>query len=120
MAEKESAYAETLAHVDSPAQRTQLTHAPLARSSSSTLGLSTRATVLPRSVRVGDSDENLEAAQRFVPVRALGVGGLGEVTLVQDNDIHRSVALKRLRSDAGSEELLHRFAQEIRTVGQLE
>jgi serine/threonine protein kinase len=120
MAEKDSAYAETLAHTGPPAQLTHLTQAPLARSSAAALGLSTRSTVLPRSVRVGDSHEVVEAAQRFVPVRVLGTGGLGEVTLVQDNDIHRSVALKRLRGEVNSDELVHRFAQEIRTVGQLE
>jgi serine/threonine-protein kinase len=89
-------------------------------SSSSVAGLSMRTTVLPRLVRVGEAVTETPAEQRFVPVRLLGTGGLGEVTLVQDNDIDRPVALKRLRAEVHSEELVWRFAQEIRTVGQLE
>jgi len=50
----------------------------------------------------------------------LGVGGVGEVTLVRDNDIDRPVALKRLRVDAKSAPCIDRFVREIRTVGQLE
>jgi serine/threonine-protein kinase len=85
------------------------------------LGLSMRSTVLPRL-----SAESLVAARgsgdlpRFEPVRLLGRGGIGEVTLVRDNDIDRPVALKRLRREAQSTEGLHRFVHEIRTVGQLE
>ncbi|HEU4610843.1 MAG TPA: serine/threonine-protein kinase [Kofleriaceae bacterium] len=86
------------------------------------LGLTMRSTVLPRlapgesPARVGASGE----LPRFEPLRLLGQGGIGEVTLVRDNDIDRPVALKRLRSEAQSEEGLHRFVHEIRTVGQLE
>lgn len=45
---------------------------------------------------------------------------MGEVELARDNDIRRTVAVKRLRSDVQSEEALHRFADEVRIVGQLE
>jgi serine/threonine protein kinase len=92
----------------------------LAKGSQVDLSLSMRSTVLPRLVRVGDAAPNDASAQRFVPVRVLGRGGLGEVTLVHDHDIDRPVALKRLHGAATSEEMVHRFAQEIRTVGQLE
>src|SRR5262245_46248348 len=91
----------------------------VARGSSSLIGLSTRTTVLPRVVRV-DAPAAVSAEQRFVPLRVLGRGGLGEVTLVQDNDIDRAVALKRLHLELASDELVFRFAQEIRTAGQLE
>jgi serine/threonine protein kinase len=93
----------------------------LGRGSASALGLSARSTVLPRLVRVGGTHaEHHPVGQRFVPLRVLGKGGLGEVTLVQDNDIDRPVALKRLHANLRSEEVVFRFAQEIRTVGQLE
>ncbi|HSD90682.1 MAG TPA: protein kinase, partial [Kofleriaceae bacterium] len=85
------------------------------------IGLTMRATVLPRLVPgEGVPELTTSDAPRFEPVRLLGRGGIGEVTLVQDNDIHRSVALKRLRSDTVSTEGLFRFVHEIRTVGQLE
>ncbi len=45
---------------------------------------------------------------------------MGEVELARDNDIRRTVAVKRLNSDATSEAALLRFADEIRVVGQLE
>ncbi len=97
-----------------------VTAEPMARGSSSLIGLSARSTVLPRLVRSGDGHTTSAAGQRFEPVRLLGKGGLGEVTLVQDRDIERPVALKRLHGDQRSDELVFRFAQEIRTIGQLE
>ncbi len=120
MVENDSAFAATVApSSDSPAMLAE-THATLAQGSTAGLALSMRSTVLPRGT-VGDLRvEAPPAAQRFVPVRLLGIGGIGEVTLVQDHDIDRPVALKRLRPEASSPELVHRFAQEIRTVGQLE
>src|SRR5262245_11417353 len=54
----------------------------VARGSASLISLSTRTTVLPRLVRV-DAPEPVTAEQRFVPLRLLGRGGLGEVTLVR-------------------------------------
>jgi serine/threonine-protein kinase len=84
------------------------------------LSLTMRSTVLPRLTRGAAPAEPASNAPRFEAVRLLGQGGIGEVTLVRDNDIDRPVALKRLRQDAQSEEGLHRFVHEIRTVGQLE
>ena len=51
----------------------------------------------------------------------LGKGGMGEVSLVRDNDIGRIVALKRLYAPpSGDQSGLVRFISEVRTVGQLE
>jgi serine/threonine-protein kinase len=58
--------------------------------------------------------------RRYEPIRVIGRGGLGEVSLVHDRDIDRAVAIKRLRADASSSASAERFADEIRTVGQLE
>jgi serine/threonine-protein kinase len=57
---------------------------------------------------------------RYGDVKALGQGGMGEVTLVEDHDIRRKVAIKRLLGEHTSEEAVLRFAEEVRTVGQLE
>jgi serine/threonine-protein kinase len=81
----------------------------------------TRTTVLPRVEIAGDAPAvTSDPRPRFEKIRPLGEGGMGEVALVLDNDIHREVAVKRLHRefvDAGS---LIRFAEEVRTVGSLE
>jgi serine/threonine-protein kinase len=53
-------------------------------------------------------------------MKLLGKGGMGEVVLVRDQDIARTVALKRLLPEAQDPTLLARFVDEIRTVGRLE
>jgi serine/threonine-protein kinase len=93
-------------------------NSPPSSSASRPFGLTMRQTVLPRVA--ADATPVARETPRFEPMRLLGRGGIGEVTLALDNDIDRQVAVKRLRAEARSEEGLHRFVQEIRTVGQLE
>ena len=57
--------------------------------------------------------------QRFEELGLLGEGGMGEVVLAMDHDIARQVSLKRLPENCDLGRVL-RFAEEIRTVGQLE
>jgi len=78
-----------------------------------------RTTVLPPRHR-GDAVALADAEPRFDHVRTLGEGAMGQVDLVHDNDIHRTVALKRIRKDSESTDALLRFTEEIRIVGQLE
>jgi serine/threonine-protein kinase len=78
-----------------------------------------RTTVLPRRVSAG-TPHVAEERPRFDRVRVLGEGGMGQVELVRDNDIRRTVAVKRLHADVTSDEALLRFADEVRIVGQLE
>jgi serine/threonine-protein kinase len=80
-----------------------------------------RSTVLPRI----DGDGEIlrlvsETRTRYEPVKLLGSGGMGEVVLVNDHDIARSVAIKRLLPEMKDPALLARFVDEIRTVGRLE
>lgn len=77
-----------------------------------------RSTVLPR--RKSAAVASPEQRPRFDRVRLLGEGGMGQVELARDNDIRRTVAVKRLHADAQSEAALLRFADEVRIVGQLE
>jgi serine/threonine-protein kinase len=80
-----------------------------------------RGTVLPRRRPGGSSTEAASPMRaRFDRVRLLGEGGMGQVELARDNDIRRTVAVKRLKDDACSEEAQLRFADEVRIVGQLE
>jgi serine/threonine-protein kinase len=120
MGERNGAFAATVADQTQAATPAPASEPVVARGSQSALELSARSTVLPRLSRVSGAVASQPNAPRFVPMRTLGSGGLGEVTLVKDNDIDREVALKRLHSHLQTEELVYRFAQEIRTVGQLE
>jgi len=74
--------------------------------------------VLPRRRPQGPAV--VDERPRFDRVRVLGEGGMGQVELVRDNDIRRTVAVKRLYADDQSDESLLRFADEVRIVGQLE
>lgn len=56
---------------------------------------------------------------RYVALKTLGEGGMGEVALVEDRDIGRMVARKRLLPGSCAESLL-RFVDEVRVVGQLD
>ena len=80
-----------------------------------------RTTVLPRRTKTGDAAP-LAAGHltRFERVRLLGQGAMGEVELARDNDIRRTVAVKRIAGQAVTEAALLRFADEVRIVGQLE
>ncbi len=76
--------------------------------------------VLPRVARTGDQ-LNVEtgAGPRYVPLRELGVGGMGEVALVEDRDIGRKVARKRLLPGSGAPDVM-RFVDEVHVVGKLD
>jgi len=50
----------------------------------------------------------------------LGRGGMGEVVLAEDLALGRSVALKRLRSDASNDEAIRRFLREARVQARLD
>ncbi|WP_225413149.1 serine/threonine-protein kinase [Stigmatella hybrida] len=119
---------DTLPHVSSapldvtlrsPASRNEAVGggpAPLSQSLSTTH----RATVLPRVEWKGERPRMVPIErERFEELQALGRGGMGEVVLLQDHDIERQVALKRLSESPGADHVL-RFVEEIRTVGQLD
>jgi len=95
--------------------------APAQTTLSRPLGNGERSTVLPR-VESGTGVARLVLAgkPRYEPVRPLGAGGQAEVTLARDQDIDRPVAVKRLLPEQVSDDAVLRFAEEIRTVGQLE
>lgn len=77
--------------------------------------------VLPRLEGNADSPSLVhDERQRYTPISVLGSGGMGEVTLAEDLDIGRKVALKNLRADMKSAPSLARFVEEIRTIGRLE
>jgi serine/threonine protein kinase len=81
-----------------------------------------RTTVLPRRKMPGSVAPGVvEQRARFDRIRVLGQGAMGEVELARDNDIRRTVAVKRiLGGDASAAAALLRFADEVRVVGQLE
>ncbi|OJH39882.1 serine/threonine-protein kinase [Cystobacter ferrugineus] len=84
------------------------------------LTTSLRTTVLPHVEWRGEQPHvRPQERERFEELSALGQGGMGEVILLKDHDIERTVALKRLPEAAELGHVL-RFVEEIRTVGQLD
>jgi len=80
-----------------------------------------RTTVLPRvSLTTSPPQLVVDEKHRYEEIQSLGQGGVGEVTLVKDNDIDRLVALKRLKPNLLQPGHVLRFAEEVRTIGQLE
>lgn len=74
----------------------------------------------PRDVKV---DPAASAPKKYVVSGKLGQGGVGEVLLVEDRDLERAVAMKRLLPQPGgtvAEDTLTRFLREAQTTGQLE
>ncbi|KFE69207.1 serine/threonine-protein kinase [Hyalangium minutum] len=89
-------------------------------SASASTNAARRSTVLPRLEWTGDRPRIVPfQRERFEELRALGQGGMGEVVLLKDHDIERTVALKRLSESQDLDRVL-RFVEEIRTVGQLD
>lgn len=78
-------------------------------------------TVLPR-LEPGPHGPVVTRARlpRFEVRATLGSGGMGEVLEVEDRDIGRTVAVKRMKAGAADTGALLRFADEVRTVGRLE
>ena len=80
-------------------------------------------TVLPRLTLTGTGIAPLRLVAddrpRYREVARLGAGGVGAVTLAEDADIGRPVAIKRLH-DREDEGLAMRFVDEIRVLGQLD
>ncbi|HXT94710.1 MAG TPA: serine/threonine-protein kinase [Polyangia bacterium] len=121
--------AATRAYSERPAKKTPIalaaTYAAPPTPAPTTLtrppGQGGRSTVLPR-VAHGEGVARLVLAgkPRYEAVRPLGAGGQAEVTLARDQDIDRPVAVKRLLPELVSDDAVLRFAEEIRTVGQLE
>src|SRR5262249_45268433 len=61
------------------------------------------------------------ASTRFRPLRLHAKGGLGEVHLADDGELHRQVALKRIQADhADDPDSRHRFLREAEITGGLE
>jgi serine/threonine-protein kinase len=119
----------TRAYSERSAKKTPIelaqTHAAPAAAARTTLSRPTgdggRSTVLPRVENgAGVARLVLAGKPRYEPVRSLGAGGQAEVTLARDQDIDRPVAVKRLLPELVNDDAVLRFAEEIRTVGQLE
>ena len=86
-----------------------------------TISGSRHTTVLPHVESAGAAIEVKPRNEtRYQALRRLGSGAMGEVNLVLDNDIGRTVAVKKLVGDTQDAAGLARFIAEIRTIGRLE
>jgi serine/threonine-protein kinase len=81
-----------------------------------------RTTVLPRmsSTQAAPATHQAAMKPRYALAHRLGQGGVGDVIKAHDNDIERPVAIKRIRADVKSTATVLRFAEEVRTIGNLE
>jgi eukaryotic-like serine/threonine-protein kinase len=70
-----------------------------------------------RPIDLADTDLR---GDRYEKTRVLGIGGMGEVTLVRDHRIGRDVALKTVRESVDTPEARHAFVAEARMQAQLE
>ncbi|HUS31318.1 MAG TPA: serine/threonine-protein kinase [Kofleriaceae bacterium] len=61
-----------------------------------------------------------KTGDRFVLGEALGRGGMGEVLDARDEQIGRTVAIKRMLADAPTDAQMQRFLREAKIQGQLE
>src|SRR5688500_18272523 len=61
-----------------------------------------------------------EYLERYRIEDVLGRGGMGEVLSGRDDQIGRAVAIKRLRIENPSPEIVARFLREVRIQGRLE
>ena len=58
-------------------------------------------------------------ASRYRVIRPLGSGGMSDVFLAEDRDLHRPVALKILKERAGGDSARVRLLREARLASQL-
>ncbi len=79
-------------------------------------------TILPRYQTDANGDIQFlhEPQERFAEVEVLGEGASGMVILAKDQDIQRSVALKKLKHAHEASESLIRFIKEVQITGTLD
>ena len=95
--------------------------APAGLSLSASAQITLNSSVLPRVALEGDAVVlSSSSGPRYATLRELGKGGMGEVDLVEDRDIGRTVAMKRLLPGHMGPAAVARFVDEVRTIGRLE
>ncbi len=94
---------------------------PAGMSLSASAQITLNSSVLPRVAVEGESVVlSSSSGPRYARMRELGKGGMGEVDLVEDRDIGRTVAMKRLLPGHMGPAAVARFVDEVRTIGRLE
>jgi serine/threonine-protein kinase len=81
----------------------------------------TPPTAMPLSAAGDDVDERRSQGSRFRILRPHARGGLGEVFVAEDGELHREVALKQMQArHADNERIRARFILEAEITGRLE
>ncbi|MBX7197077.1 MAG: serine/threonine protein kinase [Sandaracinaceae bacterium] len=98
-----------------------LAPAGLSATSTASPQITLNSSVLPRVSQSGDAIVlSSSMGPRYATLKELGKGGMGEVDLVEDRDIGRTVAMKRLLAEQSGPAAVARFVDEVRTIGRLE
>ncbi len=66
------------------------------------------------------SDKSCESGERYVDMESIGKGGMGEVLLAKDTQLRRKVAIKVLKEEVASPEILSLFVREAQVSAQLD
>lgn len=94
--------------------------ATVAMASEPAAAASTPAAASPAGVSAAPSASGGTRPRRYMPVRQLGEGGMGEVLLSVDSAIGRQVAVKRMKPRPDLADASGQFLAEVQTTGQLE
>ncbi len=107
-----------------PAERPTVSHPyapPVSPAAAPPVNVSAPSDALPSGMPAADLDRSVSETTRFRVVSLHASGGMGNVFVAEDDQLHRSVALKEIQERfADDRQIRERFLREAEVTGQLE